>query len=155
MNKLPLPLHCYDHAGRVIPPNLFWFSGFFLMKSWLIFLGSITIRGKEKEILEFWFPVHQDLYVSLILGLPALLAMVLASYRNTLWDKGKTRWVYWIGILMSLAVITQLIYSMNRLVQAQFNYHNSLALSIFGISLIGVYMLRSQHIELMLKDWLR
>lgn len=155
MNKLPLPLHCYDHAGRVIPPNLFWFSGFFLMKSWLIFLGSITIRGKEKEILEFWFPVHQDLYVSLTLGLPALLAMLLASYRNTLWDKGKIRWVYWIGILMSLAVIAQLIYSMNRLVQAQFNYHNSLALSIFGISLIGVYMLRSQHIELMLKDWLR
>lgn len=155
MNILPLPLHCYDQAGRVIPPKLFWLSCLFLIKSWLIFLGSVTIRGKEKEILEFWFPIHQDLYVSLALGLPALVAMLLTSHRGKLWEKGRTLWVYWVGVLLSVAILAQLIYLINRLVQAQFNYHHALALSLLGVILIGVYMLRSQHIRQMFRDWLR
>ncbi len=155
MNKLPLPLHCYDQAGRVLPPKCFWLSCLFLTKSWLIFLGSVTIRGKEKAILEFWFPIHHDLYISLALGLPALVAIILTSYREKLWSMGQTLWVYWVWGLISIAILAQFFYLLNRLVDAQFNYHHALAMSMAGVILISVYMLRSQHIRIMLQDWKR
>jgi hypothetical protein len=153
MTRLPLPLHCYDDAGRIVPPRSLWWMLVFLAKSWLIFIGSVTIRGKESEILAFWYPQKADLYLALALGLPALIAMLLCSNRERLWQRNLNKWVYIVFGCLFLATIGQLTHYVLRLVNTQFVYDHATAMGLIGTLLVVGYTLRSRHLRLMYRDW--
>jgi hypothetical protein len=154
MTRLPLPLHCYDHAGRIVPPRSFWWILVFLAKSWLIFIGSVTIRGKESEILAFWYPHKADLYLALALGLPALIAMLLCSNRERLWQRDFKKWVYLLLVCIILACLGQLTHYALRLINTDFNYDHATAMGLVGVLVVIGYTLRSRHLRLMYRDWI-
>lgn len=154
MTRLPLPLHYYDDTGRIVPPRSFWWALVFLAKSWLIFIGSVTIRGKESEILAFWYPHKADLYLALGLGLPALIALLLCSNRERLWKKDFRKWVYLLVICLVSACLGQLGYYGMRVWNTHFKYDHATAMGLIGILLIIGYILRSRHLRLMYQDWI-
>ncbi|MDG1122857.1 MAG: DUF2919 family protein [Glaciecola sp.] len=154
MTRLPLHLHCYDDAGRIVPPRPFWWSLVFLAKSWLILIGSVTIRGKESEILAFWYPHKFDLYLALGLGLPAVIAMLLCSNRERLWLREYKRWVYVLIACLALACFGQLTHYGLRLINTHFVYDHATAMGLVGVFGVIGYTLRSRYLRLMYRDWM-
>ena len=153
MTQLPLPLHCYDEAGRIIPPKPLWWFLTLLAKSWLIFIGSMTIRGKESHILAFWYPDKYALYAALAASLPALTAMVLCSLRERLWQHNCRRWVSLFIGLIGVSTFAQLSVYGYHLHTIHYAFDNGIAIGITGL-VIGVwYCCTSRHLRYMLNDW--
>lgn len=129
------PIDAYDKHGLLKPSAMLWLTLAFSAKAWVVFVMAGASRDQGAQILEVLYPLRENLYFAMVIGLPALLLMWLTGQRhknnkliNTLWQHGKT-------ILLAA-------------------YVTDCALQVYQLSLIHGAFSWAQAVTLLLTLWL-
>lgn len=150
---LILPLHYYDEAGRVLPPKMLLWLHSWLIKSILIFIGAALMRDSGAEVLAFWYPSKQYLYMSLLSSIPACTSILIVSYRQKLWDKDIVWPFTFLRPSLLLALVLQTGLLLNNIISAQFHFSYTSATSMLLNITAMVYVCKSVHLGTMFHDW--
>ena len=138
------PVH-YDAHGRLRLPLLFWLVLLLQARTWVLFVIAGASREQGTALLNLFYPDHDNFWLGLIPGIPAVLAFLLSGRRATfprtwrvlyfllllaqvvllcwqpwLWLNGES--VSGIGLALVVADIVALIWLLtNRRLRACFN----------------------------------
>lgn len=151
--KLVVPLQHYDEAGRIKPPAMFWVILLYLARSYLVFVGSLSFRQDSSALLSLFYPRHEDLYLGLFVGLPAVLLFLLTGFRQKIWPSVFRRVFYLTHFFLFMALTMDLTFQLLASYQQQWRFAWVPAISILLSLVLMGYTYRSQHIREMFKDW--
>lgn len=76
------PVH-YDVHGRLRLPFLFWFVLLLQARTWVLFVIAGASREQGTALLNLFYPDHDNFWLGLIPGIPAVLAFLLSGRRDT------------------------------------------------------------------------
>ncbi|MFV0575574.1 MAG: DUF2919 domain-containing protein [Vibrio sp.] len=139
-------LEDYDKNG-FLKPNIWLYLGWFLLaKAWVVFVVASASRTMSSQLLEIIYPVQNSLYLGLAVGFPTLILVWAVSLR-TPERKWLNRFIsfgraYTIGLVLIQCSLT--IY---HLVQLQWLFNWSDALTLLGLMWLFLYLLRSQRVK--------
>lgn len=150
---LKLPLHCYDEAGRILPPRwLYWLIGL-ACADWVLLVFALASRAQTSTLLGIFYPDRWLLAANLIATLPLVIAAVMVSQRERLW---KRRMFGWVGSLRPL-LLTGLAGSLVIQIRAEalLDWHFSAYSSgkLILLSALVYCVIRSRHLRWMIADW--
>ena len=112
------PVH-YDAHGRLRLPLLFWLVLLLQARTWVLFVIAGASREQGTALLNLFYPDHDNFWLGLIPGIPAVLAFLLSG-QPWLWLNGES--VSGIGLALVVADIVALIWLLtNRRLRACFN----------------------------------
>ena len=151
MAKLPLPLHCYNEAGRVLPST--WFNLIFLWGARaLLLLAALVMLGPRGEgIPAVFFPVHWQFMAHSGLGVLYIGIWLLIGRREKLWENGiRLRGIKTTVLVLLILDLTVQIMEILTM-QSAFGWSKGLMLVITAF-LTG-YLLRSKRTRIMFRDW--
>ena len=115
------PVH-YDAHGRLRLPLLFWLVLLLQARTWVLFVIAGASREQGTALLNLFYPDHDNFWLGLIPGIPAVLLaqVVLLCWQPWLWLNGES--VSGIGLALVVADIVALIWLLtNRRLRACFN----------------------------------
>ncbi len=109
----------YDSHGRVRLPFLFWCVLLLQARTWVLFVLAGASRDQGNTLLNLFYPDHDNFWLGLLPGIPAVLAFLLSGRRHRvprLWRA--LRWLLWlqgealsgIGIALLVADIVALLW---------------------------------------------
>ncbi|AWL12213.1 Inner membrane protein YfeZ [Saliniradius amylolyticus] len=153
--RIILPLERYDDEGRIRPPRWLWWTLVFLNRGYLLLVASVSYIKDQSLILSLFYPDNRDFYLSLMVGLPALLAAVIAGYRRWLWQK---QWLGLFAFIRPLVLISLFLDISLQLAMAageQFRFSWTVAIFLLLDGLLLTYWARSRSLKLTLADWRR
>jgi hypothetical protein len=153
MMKLMLPLDNYDEAGRVKPPSLLFAALVFLLRPMIVFIASVTFREDQTKLLSLFYPDKYQFYMSLSHAVPALIILLIMSFREKIWDANNYPVISMIPILLVFAFISDACVQVYILQSESFGFSWPHASSFIGLLLFGLYTFKSQHLRVMLADW--
>ena len=98
------PVH-YDAHGRLRLPLLFWLVLLLQARTWVPFVIAGASQEQGTALLNLFYPDHDNFWLGLISGIPAVLAFLLSGRRATFLAPGGTlfsvalasRWFYFAG----------------------------------------------------------
>ncbi|WP_077887355.1 DUF2919 domain-containing protein [Escherichia coli] len=76
------PVH-YDAHGRLRLPLLFWLVLLLQARTWVLFVIAGASREQGTALLNLFYPDHDNFWLGLIPGIPAVLAFLLSGRRAT------------------------------------------------------------------------
>ncbi len=150
---LPLPLHCYDESGRVLPPTFLWWVLMFLMHPILIFVFAALIRDQGSQLLAWWYPNKPDLYHASLTALPALCITLCISRREQLNIVILNTVMRYLKVVLGCSIVVQAMTVLAEIVAQQGRFALSSALVLFGLGVATMFIWRSQHLSLFQQDW--
>ncbi|KLV05911.1 membrane protein [Photobacterium aquae] len=140
------PIEAYDKNGLLKPSPLLWLVMLFSAKGWVVFVMAGASRQQGAKILELLYPIPENLYLAMAIGLPSLLLMWLAGLRhknnkfiNIIWQQGK-----WI---LLAAYITDCALQMHQLLLTHGEFSWTRAVSMLLTLWLGSYLLRSSRVR--------
>lgn len=154
-SRIILPLERYDDEGRIKPPRWLWWTLVFLNRGYLLLVASVSYIKDQSLILSLFYPDNRDFYLSLLVGLPALLAALIAGYRRQLWQK---HWLGAFAVIRPLVLLSLLLDIGLQLAMAagdQFRFSWTVAIFLLLDGLLFTYWARSRSLKLTLADWRR
>lgn len=83
----------YDGHGRLRLPFLFWCVLLLQARTWVLFVMAGASRQQGDTLLNLFYPDHDNFWLGLLPGLPAVVAFLLSGRRHQLprlW--GGMRW---------------------------------------------------------------
>ncbi|CZF83123.1 DUF2919 domain-containing protein [Grimontia marina] len=136
----------YDKHGNAKPNLMFWLTGLFLARSWIVFVVAGVSREQGKDLLSLFYPSHDALYIGLALGLPAVALMLMAgslhrfpAFFQRVWRFGK--------YTLLAALSGDLILQVKHLMAQRWEFHWSGALMLLMAIWLVLYLLRSRRIQ--------
>ena len=72
------PVH-YDAHGRLRLPLLFWLVLLLQARTWVLFVIAGASREQGTALLNLFYPDHDNFWLGLIPGIPAVLAFLLSG----------------------------------------------------------------------------
>ena len=153
MSSLPLPLHCYDDSGVIKPPRWLYLLLLVNALDWLVLIFALASMGQTSDLLSIFYPDRHLLWSKLAATMPFIVVALLLGNRQRLWKAGYLRWASMLlplcfsGIGLVACVLVQ------QLIHLHWRFELILALQISGLALLATFLLRSQHIRLLVKDW--
>lgn len=151
--KILLPLKYYDEAGRVKPAVALYVCIAFLSRSLLILVGSVSVRENGEQLLALFYPDKQYLYISIAIAVPALVASLLLSFREKIWNAQRC-WVFsYIKPLLIFSVLAELGLHIMLASMKHWQFSWVIAFTLIIDVLIFYFLLKDKHTQLMLKDW--
>lgn len=152
---LKLPLHCYDEAGRILPPR--WLNWLIALAcaDWVLLVFSLASRSQTTTLLGLFYPDRLLLAANLVSTIPLVIGLVLISQRDRLWKRDIIGWVTILrpllmtGLFMSMAIQIRTEY----LLDWRFTPHSSIKLILLTAFIYCV--MRSRHLRWMVEDWKR
>lgn len=145
-NTVLYPIEAYDRHGLLKPSAMLWLTLFFSAKGWLVFIIAGASRQQGARILETLYPLPQNLYLAMAIGLPAMLLMWLSGHRyknnkviNFIWQRGK--------IILLLAYTTDCALQMHQLILTHGAFSWTRAISLLLTLWLGGYLLRSSRVR--------
>ena len=145
--QLPFPLHYYDEEGYLKPAIGVYLCSLWLSKAVLLLIVSVSFRENPGAILEWFYPLATQWYVSVVPALPGICALVLLSFRERLRKKGfvtVNRWVrrvLWLGLVLQIAIGISAIASANGV------FHFPVAFSLLLTLMACFYVARSKRLR--------
>jgi hypothetical protein len=91
----------YDSQGRMRMPLLFWCVLLLQARTWVLCVLAGASRDQGNTLLNLFYPDHDNFWLGLLPGVPAVLAFLLSGRRH-LWPR------LW-STLRSLLIAAQLI----------------------------------------------
>lgn len=73
----------YDVHGRLRLPFLFWCVLLLQARAWILFVIAGSSRGQGNTLLNFFYPDHDNFWLGLLPGVPAVVAFLLSGRRFT------------------------------------------------------------------------
>ncbi|EBO2477544.1 DUF2919 domain-containing protein [Salmonella enterica subsp. enterica serovar Infantis] len=104
----------YDVHGRLRLPFLFWCVLLLQARAWVLFVIAGSSRGQGNTLLNFFYPDHDNFWLGLLPGVPAVVAFLLSGRREAV--PGVWRWLR--GLLI-LAQLVSLCWLRGLLILAQ------------------------------------
>jgi len=101
MKSIEFPPGDYDSQGRMRLPLLFWCVLLLQARTWVLFVLAGASRDQGNTLLNLFYPDHDNFWLGLLPGVPAVLAFLLSGRRH-LWPR------LW-SALRSLLIAAQLI----------------------------------------------
>ncbi|MGS2720543.1 DUF2919 family protein [Paraglaciecola aestuariivivens] len=148
-----LPLKYYDDAGRVKPAMGLYLLILYLCRSILVLIGALTMREYTDQLLAIVYPEQHFLYLSLLIALPALFTLFILGFREKIWLSGR-EWIFLlIKPLLALSILADLILHIVLANSQAWAFSWVLAASLLTDCLALFYIIKDQHIRLMVKDW--
>ena len=71
----------YDAHGRLRLPLLFWLVLLLQARTWVLFVIAGASREQGTALLNLFYPDHDNFWLGLIPGIPAVLAFLLSGRR--------------------------------------------------------------------------
>ncbi|EBP8649614.1 DUF2919 domain-containing protein, partial [Salmonella enterica] len=90
----------YDVHGRLRLPFLFWCVLLLQARAWVLFVIAGSSRGQGNTLLNFFYPDHDNFWLGLLPGVPAVVAFLLSGRREAV--PGVWRWLRRLLILAQL-----------------------------------------------------
>ncbi|EAP5710840.1 DUF2919 domain-containing protein, partial [Salmonella enterica] len=87
----------YDVHGRLRLPFLFWCVLLLQARAWVLFVIAGSSRGQGNTLLNFFYPDHDNFWLGLLPGVPAVVAFLLSGRREAF--PGVWRWLRGLLIL--------------------------------------------------------
>ncbi|WP_411899835.1 DUF2919 domain-containing protein, partial [Salmonella enterica] len=75
------PAVYYVH-GRLRLPFLFWCVLLLQARDWILFVIAGSSRGQGNTLLNFFYPDHDNFWLVLLPGVPAVVAFLLSGRRE-------------------------------------------------------------------------
>lgn len=72
----------YDSYGRLRLPFLFWCVLLLQARTWVLFVMAGASRGQGDALLTLFYPDHDNFWLGLLPGIPAVLAFLLSGRRH-------------------------------------------------------------------------
>lgn len=72
----------YDAHGRVRLPRLFWGVLLLQARTWVLFVVAAASREQGDALLTLFYPDHDNFWLGLLPGIPAVLAFLLSGRRQ-------------------------------------------------------------------------
>ncbi|MGF1685995.1 DUF2919 domain-containing protein [Photobacterium japonica] len=140
------PIEAYDKHGLLKPSAMLWLCLWFSAKAWIVFVMAGASRQHGAQVLEILYPLPENLYLAMGLGLPAVIFMWLAGYRhknnkviNWVWQRGKS------VLLLSYTIDCALQVYQLVLTHGEFSWTR--ALSLLLTLWLGFYLYRSSRVR--------
>lgn len=150
---LKLPLKYYDESGRILPPAWFYSLLIVLCLDWLAFIFSLASRTQTNELLAFFYPQKESLGLGLVASLPVLVALVLVSQRERLWQRNAVNWRLIIVPLVHIGIVAQLSVQLFYAMHHHWGFEYVTGVKIVTLSTAFYAVTRSRHLKWMIKDW--
>ncbi|WP_026042603.1 DUF2919 domain-containing protein [Pantoea sp. A4] len=96
----------YDLRGQLRLPLLFWLVLLLQARTWLIFIMAGASRQQGDALLSLFYPDPQAFWLGLVLGIPALAALLLTGYRQR-WPRVWQCWRSVLIVALLLASVSQ------------------------------------------------
>ncbi|MCS2170703.1 DUF2919 domain-containing protein [Scandinavium sp. TWS1a] len=93
----------YDGHGRLRLPFVFWCVLLLQARAWVVFVMAGASRQQGGTLLDLFYPDHDNFWIGLLPGVPAVLAFLLSGRRHQLprlWPLMR-----WILILAQLVLL--------------------------------------------------
>ncbi|WES67025.1 DUF2919 domain-containing protein [Superficieibacter sp. HKU1] len=93
----------YDRHGLLKLPFLFWCVLVLQARTWVLFVMAGASRGQGDTLLNLFYPDHDNFWLGLLPGMPAVTAFLLAGRRQVfprLWSA-----LRWALILAQLSLL--------------------------------------------------
>ncbi|MCS2149719.1 DUF2919 domain-containing protein [Scandinavium manionii] len=93
----------YDGHGRLRLPFVFWCVLLLQARTWVVFVMAGASRQQGGTLLDLFYPDHDNFWIGLLPGVPAVLAFLLSGRRHQLprlWPLMR-----WILILAQLGLL--------------------------------------------------
>ncbi|EEL2493421.1 DUF2919 domain-containing protein [Salmonella enterica] len=72
----------YDVHGRLRLPFLFWCMLLLQARAWILFVIAGSSREQGNTLLNFFYPDHDNFWLGLLPGVPAVVAFLLSGRRE-------------------------------------------------------------------------
>ncbi|MGY0576379.1 MAG: DUF2919 domain-containing protein [Paraglaciecola chathamensis] len=151
--RLLLPLKYYDEAGRIKPANSFLWCLFFLCRPVWVFIASLTFRQDSGALLALFYPDNYYFYLSLGIAFPALLVVLLISFRAKLWNTRARLIFRAITPLVMLSLIMDIVFHVSMASKQHWEFSWLVALTLLLDSINLYWVKKNLHLRLMTRDW--
>ena len=72
----------FDTHGRLRLPFLFWCVLLLQARTWVLFLMAGASRQQGDALLNLFYPDHDNFWLGLLPGIPAVLAFLISGHRQ-------------------------------------------------------------------------
>ena len=151
--KLQFAIKYYDQEGRLKPSVWLVFSCLYLARGWLLLAFSYSGTETPYVVLNRLYPASQSLLLALIIALPSVFSLIAISYHRWIyqhWSGFPWLWIKWLMVLVAL--VECVIHVLNARAQ-YWLFHYLTSVQLLASVLILLWLLRSQYVTAMLKDW--
>lgn len=93
----------FDHHGRLRLPFLFWCLLLLQARTWVLFIIAGSSREQGASLLTLFYPDHDNFWLGLLPGIPAVLAFLLSGRRHLMPRLWHT--LYWLLILAQCVLL--------------------------------------------------
>lgn len=81
MKNIDFPLSAYDAHGRLKLPFLFWCILLLQARTWVLFVMAAASRQQGDTLLNLFYPDHDNFWLGLLPGVPAVVAFLVSGRR--------------------------------------------------------------------------
>ncbi|WP_245907146.1 DUF2919 domain-containing protein [Photobacterium sanctipauli] len=139
-------IEAYDKHGLLKPSKMLWLCFFFSAKAWVIFAMAGASRQQGAQVLEILYPLPENLYLGMGIGLPAMVLMWLTGQRhknnkliNYVWHHGRK--------ILLVAYTTDCALQVYQLILSHGEFSWARAISLLLTTWLGIYLFRSSRVK--------
>ena len=155
MKRLLLDLKYYDEAGRVKPGSGLLWCVAFLCRSVLILVMTLAGQQQTNQVLLFFYPDNAHLYAALGLALPAALGYLLVAFREKITRGRLGPCLNAARLLLLCSSAADLAYHVYLAERQHWQFSLSIGVVLLLDLFIIYYLIKSQHLPLLISDWRR
>lgn len=83
MKNIDFSPSAYDVHGRLKLPFLFWCILLLQARTWVLFVMAGASRQQGDSLLNLFYPDHDNFWLGLLPGIPAVVAFLISGRRDT------------------------------------------------------------------------
>lgn len=143
------PPHKYDKDGFLKPSKIYYFIITYLLRGYLIIVMASTYGSDTNAILGAFYPNGKGLYLNLVVGIPALIALGMLTYRSQLRDKDKAHTLKLVKPLLFLSLTADISSQLYNISLIHWRFDQVLAsMLLFGlVSVLTLLRVREPEIH--------
>ena len=103
MKNIDFSPSAYDPHGRLKLPFLFWCILLLQARTWVLFVMAGASRQQGDTLLTLFYPDHDNFWLGLLPGLPAVVVFLISGRRGTFPRFWST--MRWLLVLAQLALL--------------------------------------------------
>jgi len=148
-----LALKYYDEAGRVVPSAALYWCLLYMCRSFLVFIAALSFRQDSSSLLALFYPDKGYLYISLLCAIPAVLVLLIMSFRDKIRLKGHC-WLFTLIKPLILATLAADVVFHLAIGNKQYWAFSWLIALTLLVDMLCLYFVgKDRHLSFMLKDW--
>lgn len=151
--RLMLALKHYDEAGRVLPSGALYWCLLYMCRSYLVFIAALSFRQDSSSLLALFYPDKGYLYSSLLGAIPALLVLLVLSFREKIRSKGHCWLFKLIKPFMLATLVADIVFHLSIANGQYWAFSWLIALTLLVNVLCLYFVVKDRHLSFMLKDW--